>query len=129
MSEINYVLDSSVVLASLFEEPGAEAFDLHFKLATIGTVNLAEVATKLQDRGVGDEQVAIALATLQLTVEPFDEEQALLVGKLRNATRSKGLSLGDRACIALAIARGATVVTTDKAWAELPLPIPVLLIR
>lgn len=129
MSETTYVIDSSVALATLFEEPRTEAFDIQLNAALIGAVNLAEIVTKLQDRGIADDMILVALGQLQLTIEPFDEEQAVLAGKLRSTTRSKGLSLGDRACIALAAIRGATVVTTDRAWAELDLPVPVLLIR
>lgn len=128
MSDSIYVVDSSAVLAKLLKERIAETFDFQ-STALICAVNLAEIVTKLQDRGVTEEMIDIVLGQLQLTVEPFDEAQAILAGKLRASTRAKGLSLGDRACIALAIAKGATVVTTDRAWAELDLPVPVLLIR
>lgn len=128
MSEVIYVVDSSAVLAKLFKERIAETFDFYSN-ALIGSVNLAEIVTKLQDSGVDDHMIDAVLAPLQLSVEPFDEAQAILAGKLRASTRSKGLSLGDRACIALAMVKGATVVTTDKAWAEMDLPVPVMLIR
>jgi ribonuclease VapC len=129
VSEAIYVLDSSTVLASLFNERGADAFDPGLEAGLIGTVNLAEIVTKLQERGVGDQDIADTLEDLDLTVEPFNEEQAILAGKLRASTRAKGLSLGDRACLALAIGKGATAVTTDRAWTDLDLPVPVLLIR
>ena len=129
MSETVYVADSSAILASIFEERGAEVFDLHLKAAMLGTVNLAEIVAKLQERGASEDAIIETLADMKLTIEPFDETQAILAGKLRTSTRIKGLSLGDRACVALAMTAGATVVTTDKALAELDLPVPVMLIR
>jgi ribonuclease VapC len=128
VSDPIYVLDSSAVLAKLFKEPIAETFDFP-STALIGSVQLAEIVTKLQERGAGDEMIDAVLGALQFGVEPLDEAQAVLAGKLRALTRSKGLSLGDRACIALAMVKGSTVVTTDRVWTDLDLPVPVLLIR
>lgn len=129
MSDAVYVLDSSAVLAVAFREPGAEHVYPILETALISGVNFAEVVAKLQDQGASDEEITVALAQLDLNVAAFDRDQAIRAGMLRASTRAKGLSLGDRACLALAIGKGATVVTTDRAWAELDLPVEVLLIR
>ena len=59
----------------------------------------------------------------------FDGEQAREAARLRVKTRSLGLSLADRATLALARLRGLPVLTTDRAWRSLRLPIKVEVIR
>ncbi len=113
-----YVLDSSAVLALLGNEEGADAVDAILPLAVMSSVNLAEVISKLQERGGEDEAIDGALADLGLTIINFDRTQADKTGKLRKITRPRGLLLGDRACMALAASRGAIAVTTDKAWKD-----------
>jgi ribonuclease VapC len=114
-----YVLDSSAVMCLLGKEPGFDEVLHVARDATISAVNLSEVISKLQERGGSDEDIDIGLQDLVLNVVAFDAEQANLAGKLRKATRSQGLSLGDRACLALAIKQNAIAVTTDKVWADL----------
>ncbi len=125
----SYVLDASAVLAVINEEPGTEAIEPHLRSAPICSVNLAEVVTKLQDRGFSDVEIDEALALLKLDVRPFDEASAILAGKLRGATRHAGLSLGDRACLAFAHILGATALTTDRAWASVDAGIAIELVR
>ena len=110
------VLDASAILAVLFREPGAELVERYYPHAIVSSVNLSEVAAKLCDRGLAAGDVAGLLSGLDLDVRVFDETQALLAGSLREATRSQGLSIGDRACLALGITEGVAVVTTDRIW-------------
>ena len=110
------VLDASAILAVLFREPGAELVERFYLHAIVSSVNLSEVAAKLCDRGMAAGDVAGFLSGLDLDVRGFDETQALLAGSLREATRSQGLSIGDRACLALGITEGVAVVTTDRIW-------------
>jgi PIN domain nuclease of toxin-antitoxin system len=124
-----YVLDASAVLALLDGETGADKVGAVLMRAAIGTVNLAEVHTKLAERGqAGRRALAEVLASIERVV-PFSEEHALLTGSLRSATQHIGLSLGDRACLALGISLGAEVFTTDRLWAGLNLPCSVQVIR
>jgi len=125
----DYVLDASAVLTVLQEEPGSVHVEAHLRTACISTVNLAEVVTKLQDRGFTDAEIDEALSLLDLDVRPFDEVCAILAGKLRGTTRHAGLSLGDRACLALAQSLGATALTTDRAWDALDIGIRIELAR
>lgn len=114
MSDI--VLDASAVMAFLQEESGCERIEPHLRSARISSVNLAEVVTKLQDRGLSDAEIDETLDLLGLTVRAFDEQTAIIAGKLRAATRNAGLSLGDRACLALAVHEGSPAWTADKEW-------------
>ena len=125
MSSAGYVLDASALLAALNEEPGAQSIQAVLDEAQISAVNLSEVVAKLQDRGVPDAEIDEILIDLDLRVAPFDADQAVRAGKLRAMTRSQGLSLGDRACLALAASTGATALTTDKAWTNLTLDVRI----
>ncbi len=100
----------------LRNEPGADAVSALLADAVVSSVNLSEIVTKLVERGSTDETIREALRSLSLQVVDFAAETAHLAGLLRRTTRSRGLSLGDRACLALALERGLTVVTADAAW-------------
>lgn len=121
----DYVLDASAVLTVIQEEIGSDLVEPYLRMAAIGAVNLAEVVAKLQDRGLTDDEIDHAVLLLDLDVCPFDAPSAIVAGKLRGPTRHAGLSLGDRACLALARSLGATALTTDRAWVKLQIDIPV----
>ncbi|MBY0457066.1 MAG: type II toxin-antitoxin system VapC family toxin, partial [Gemmataceae bacterium] len=97
--------------------------------AVISAVNLAEVLGKMAEYGKPRAVTAAALARLRLPVIPFDEIQAGHVADLREPTRAAGLSLGDRACLALGRVCEAAVLTTDRAWADLEIGVTVEVIR
>ncbi len=126
------VLDASAALAYLQGEPGADRVSRELGTgALMSTVNLAEVATKLAADGLDEAAIRAAFNVLQVTPEWFDEAEALSTGLLRPATRAFGLSLGDRACLALALQRGLPVLTTDRAWRDIagPLNVDIEVIR
>jgi len=110
------VLDASAVLALLFEEPGAEVVRAQLRTGVIGAANLAEVLAKLSDHGLPAVEAARAITILGLEVAPMTEAQAGRSAELRPLTRAVGLSLGDRACLALAAELGAPVLTADRSW-------------
>lgn len=123
------VLDASALLALLFAEPGAERVaDVIAEGAVISTVNLSEVAALLVRHG---QEPATTLAPVleQVAVELFTPEDALNAGKLSLLTAPKGLSLGDRACLALAKRLAARAVTAERAWAQLEVDVQIELIR
>ena len=111
------VLDSSAVLALMLDEPGAATVRAYLRDGVIGAANLAEVLSKLVDRGMPVHEAAEAVAILGLQVAPMTETQARVCAELRPTTRSAGLSLGDRACLALAAEMGRPAVTADRSWA------------
>lgn len=129
MNEVRYVLDASALLAAMLGERGAQAVEAHFADACISAVNLSEVVAKLAERSVPTDSIQESLSDLDLDVRDFDTAQALRAGHLRKLTKAKGLSLGDRACLALAAELKATALTTDAAWTEIDLGIAVELAR
>jgi PIN domain nuclease of toxin-antitoxin system len=110
------VLDSSALLAVILEEPGAERVEALLPGAKVSAVNVGEVAAKLRDLGMPEGTIEIVLRGIQIDVCVHDLDAALASGFLRPATRSAGLSLGDRACLALAAALGLPAVTADRSW-------------
>lgn len=114
-----FVLDSSAVLAVLNQEKGSETAQTFFAEGMISAVNLAEILTKLIERGHSDATAMEAFELLQLPLIDFDVSLARKAAELRPVTSHLGLSLGDRSCLALAILQGATAVTADKAWQTL----------
>lgn len=123
------VLDASALLALLDGEPGQEVVASLVPGAVIGTVNLAEVVGKLAGRGMPQAEIREALDGLALEVYPANEEHAYTTGMLQPSTRELGLSLGDRACLAVALTLDAPAYTADRAWAELDGVVEVRLIR
>jgi len=115
------VLDASAVLALIFAEPGADAVaDAIAAGAVISAVNLAEVATVLVRRGRRDPEVVLAPVTAQVAVEPFADLDWPAVARLYPLVSAKGLSFGDRACLALAQRLSVTALTAERVWVGLP---------
>jgi PIN domain nuclease of toxin-antitoxin system len=123
------VLDSSALMAVMRREAGAEKVAACLDWAIISTVNLAEVETKLVSAGLDERLAWQHIVEIQCKSAPFDEEQARIAGGLVKVTRPFGLSLGGRACLALAIEHKATVYTTDRTWKNLELGIAIEVIR
>ena len=123
------VLDASAVLALLANERGAEQVQAALGSAAISAVNLAEVLAKLGDRGVTEAEQRLIRVSLDVEVRSFDEHAAWRASSLRGTTRSHGLSIGDRACLALALEEGLPVLTTDRAWSKLDVGVEVRPLR
>ena len=123
------ILDASAILAYLKAEPGGDAVKAYLPGATASAVNMAEVGTRLVDRGMSEHDMRTTIGNLGLNVVPFDQDTAYTAAALRARTRQAGLSLGDRACLALGIARKLPVLTADRSWAGLDLGIEIRLIR
>jgi ribonuclease VapC len=129
------VLDASALLAYLQDEPGAdEVAEFLSSGVCMSAVNWAEVLSKVSDAGHDPAEFVRSLEAEGLVggiieVVPLSVGYALTIGQLRAATRSIGLSLGDRACLALALAMKLPVVTVDRAWSALVLDVPVHQVR
>jgi len=123
------VLDASALLAFVNREPGEEKVTAVLGEAMISAVNLCEVVTKLALRNSSPHRVLTELTEFELEVVGFDRALAEAAGLLAVRTRGQGLSLGDRACLALARREGATVLTADNAWRKVDLGIDIQFIR
>lgn len=124
------VLDASAILALLHDEPGADVVAEALGTGVLGTANLAEVVGTLVDTGVDVLRVRPLLVSAGVTIETLSAEDAELAGALRSVPGGRALSLGDRCCLALALRLDqAEVLTADRAWMELDLPLRVRLIR
>lgn len=124
------VLDASALLAYLRDEPGAIAVEEALAAeASIGAVNLAEVLSKLVDADEDPDEAMARIGILPLEVVPFEETLAVGTARLRPPTVRAGLSLGDRACLALARSQATRVLTADAAWKDLIPAVDVVLIR
>ena len=113
------VFDASAVLALLRDEAGADVIAEYAGDALISTVNLQEAIKALLVRGFSIDVARAMIDALHLEIRPHTTEDAYGAAELYEATKEHGRGLGDRTCMALAIAEGLPALTTDKAWAKL----------
>ena len=123
------VLDASALLAFLQNEPGCDQVEAALPDAVISSVNWAEVVQKSITADVDVNGMREDLEALDLRIIPFSAEEAGIAAQLWQKTRQAGLSLGDRACLSTGIRLDAPVLTADKIWATLSLPVAVRCIR
>ncbi len=123
------VLDASAALAVLNDEKGASEVWSFLPGALISAVNAAEVAVKLIDGGTEVAKTNEFIQRLGLRVIPFDERDVMATARLRQGSRAAGLSLGDRACLALAERHGVPAVTSDRQWRKVELDVEIRFIR
>jgi ribonuclease VapC len=124
-----WVLDSSALLAMLQSEPGGDLVQELLEASSMSTVNWSEVVQKALDRKVETAGLREDLEALGLEITPFTPEQAERTARLRSPTQPFGLSLGDRACLALAEERKLPAVTADRVWGSMGIGIEVRVIR
>lgn len=118
MSEV--VLDASALLAFLKGEAGGSAVRPLLPNSVMSAINLAEVATTFIHAGMPADEVELALRELPIRIVPLDEDQSYQASELSPLTADKGLSLGDRCCLALARSLALPALTCDRAWGGLP---------
>ncbi|HWT51071.1 MAG TPA: type II toxin-antitoxin system VapC family toxin [Caulobacter sp.] len=124
-----YVMDASAILAVLNGERGRDRAMKAMSSGRICAINLAEVVSNMAEEGVRETEIESWAQRLPVVVVDFDRDLAMQAGFLRKTTSHKGLSLGDRACLALAMRENLPVMTGDRAWTDLDLPVEVVLIR
>ncbi len=127
MTEV--VLDASALLAVIHGEPGADVVVASLPGSVMSAVNLAEVVTKLIDNGAQPGAALAAAQAFEIKIAPASADVASAAGVLHAKTRGRGVSLGDRFCLVLAQETGLPVLTADRAWAGLGLPLDIRLIR
>lgn len=127
MSKI--ILDASAILALLNQEKGFEKVQEVLGSAIVSSVNLAEVVTRLALIGMPVRDIKEVLGLLSLEIVPFDDKQAMLAGLMATETKPLGLSLGDRACLAVGLADDLPVLTADRNWTSLKTDVRVNTLR
>jgi ribonuclease VapC len=128
---VTAVLDASAILALIYREDGHDQVAAQIRGAVISAVNFSEVVQKLVQNGhPAPAEAAGVVLSLGATVAAFTAAEAVDTALLRTSTRGGGLSLGDRACLAVAgsVPEG-RAVTADRAWARVDTGVPVDLIR
>lgn len=123
------VLDASALIALIKDEPGADAVSEVAGKAALSTVNWAEVLEVLASLGLPIHQRRDQIERLGVTLVPLSSGQAEAAAAMRTATREAGLSLADRACLALARDLGIPALTADRAWREVDVGVEVQLLR
>ena len=123
------VLDTSALVAGMYREPGQDRVKAVIRESLMSTVNLVEVLAVLVRDGFAQQRALAEIVSLGIEFVPFSRSHAELSASLFPATRHLGLSLGDRACLALAVERDVPVMTADRAWADLDIGVPVQVIR
>ena len=122
-------LDASALLAFLFREPGEELVADAVNHSCLSAVNLCEVLDLFARDGHDPFELLKRIREVSIEIVPFDSDQAALAAALAPVVRPKGLSLADRACLALAASRGIPALTADRAWADLDIEVEVQVIR
>lgn len=122
-------LDASALLAFLLRERGHRRVAALIGEACMSTVNFCEVLGRFARVGQDVAVIGARLKGTPIEWVPFSEGQAMIAAALLPATQPEGLSLGDRACLALAAERGIRAVTADAAWRALGLSIQIETIR
>ncbi len=124
-------LDTSVILAALLDESGGDQVTEVMSDAVISTVNVLEAYTVFARKGLSTATLDTFLQFRGIEIAPLSGADAESAGRMVTLTATAGLSLGDRACLALAVARGAMVLTADRPWLRFaePLGIQIKAIR
>lgn len=123
------ILDSSALLAYLQQEQGSSQVEQALPTAFMSTVNWCEVVQKLRSRFIDDKIIYNNLIILGLQFIPFNLKHADKAAELWQTTSSYALSLGDRACLATGLIENQSIITADKVWLMLPLPLKIQLIK
>ncbi len=126
---MSVVLDASALLAVFLNEPGGDMVLTTLEDAMISAVNLSEIYATAGEKGLDIVAMRRSILALPIRIIPFDETHAAVAGQLRTQTRGLGLSLGDRACLAVAIVEKRRVLTADRIWQKLNLGVDIVLIR
>ncbi|MDJ0755749.1 MAG: type II toxin-antitoxin system VapC family toxin [Ardenticatenaceae bacterium] len=123
------VLDASAFLAFLFRESGYKKVSSHISESCLSTVNFSEVLGRFTRDGHATKVVAPKIMASAVRIIPFSIQEAMIAAELLPITKPLGFSLGDRACLALAINRKLPILTADQVWLNLSVGVDIISIR
>jgi len=124
------VFDSSALIALFAKENGYQLIKTHMKDGIISSVNIAEVYKYcIETQNLTEEEAKTLIQLSDIKIIDFCSQQALISAKIIHDTKLYGLSLGDRACIALAILKKCPILTCDKIWKKLDLNVEFIMAR
>jgi ribonuclease VapC len=126
---VETVIDASAALCYVRRERGWENFPAYLPLGVMSVVNYAEVVQRLLRENANGTARAQALLDAGLRLADADHDAAVSAAALEGATRRQGVSLADRFCLSLGIRRGLPVLTADRPWDDLGLPVEIKLLR
>jgi len=129
MTTRRYLLDASALLAAIHNEIGGDYVQQRIEESAVSSINWSEVLQKLNRKGANTQEIAVALKALGLEIIPFTEDDASIAADLWPDTKALGLSLADRACLAVGRRLKLTVLTADQAWQALDKEQNIELIR
>ncbi|CAN0082755.1 unnamed protein product [Phaeothamnion confervicola] len=123
------VLDASALIAFLLDEVGKERVRDRLKGSCMSALNYSEVLSRFAKDGVDIQALGQMIRRSGIEIVPFAAKEALTAAELLISTAHLGLSLGDRACLALAQNRGLHALTADRIWTRLEVGIEIECIR
>ena len=129
MNKEKWVVDASAVLAAIQDEQGGEYVKNHIDQCVISAVNWSEVLQKLSSSGSEVEKIDAYLNALGLRVVDFTEDDGRISASLWASSKSLGLSLADRACLATGLRLKTKIITADRVWKKLEIKSQIHFIR
>jgi len=126
---VSVVHDASSLLAVAFREPGADRARAALRGSFVSSVNWSEVMQKVAARSGDTSHLRQLFGGLGVGIVPFSAEHAERAAALYPNTKAYGLSLGDRACLALGLMTSREVYTAESIWANVALELKITAIR
>jgi len=124
------VFDSSAFIALLAKEKGFETIQTHLRNAVISSVNVAEIYKYCIDvQKLTESECQDIIAMSGIKIIDFDEKQSLITAKIYPTTKKYGLSIGDIACVSLAIINNCPIITCDRIWKNIKLNVEFIMVR
>ena len=126
---MSVVIDASALVATLLDEIGSEFVVERLRGSLLSAVNYSETLSRVVERGAQAQAAEAIVRAYEIRVEPFTMELARIAAELRQPTRHLGLSLGDRACLALAKRNSLLLLTADRRLSRAEVGVDIRLIR
>jgi ribonuclease VapC len=125
----NVAIDASALIAFLRSEPGADVVQRYLRGSIISAISLSEVFEKTPNLDQSGDRVLALLRNWQVTVVPFEAEQAAIAARIKSMIGNPDISFADRACLAVAQSSSVPALTANRTWMSLSIEAEIILIR